>query len=229
MPQQWSAPAQPVVNRADNTNPRGTPDRSAALVQYRRRAGLYDLELAPFEPIRRRAIDQLGLQPGETVLDVGCGTGLSLPLLASKVGASGRIVGIEQSPEMMALARQRAGRMGCGNVELICSPVEEAELPMAAEAALLHFTHDILRRPEAVDALVGHLRPGARLIAAGLKWAQPWASPANLFVWSAALRSVTSIEGLDAPWSLLAERSRDLNVETMLLGGVYIARMEIAG
>ena len=68
---------------------RRLPDRSAALAQYRRRAGVYDQELAPFEPIRTEAIECLQLHQGQTVLDVGCGTGLSFELLHSRVGRHG--------------------------------------------------------------------------------------------------------------------------------------------
>ncbi len=210
------------------TDPHRAPDRAAAIAQYRRRAAIYDLELAPFEPIRRLAVGALGLRPGDTVLDVGCGTGLSFALLQAQIGTKGRIVGIEQSPDMMARARQRVARAGWRNVDLVCAPVEEAELAAAADAALLHFTHDILRRPEAVDSVVGGLRPGARVVAAGLKWADAWAWPANVFVWSAALHSVSSLEGLDAPWSRLAARVEHLSVQTLLLGGVYIARGDAA-
>ena len=59
---------------------------AAALAQYRRRASVYDAELAWFEPMRRAAIARLPLQRGDTVLDIGCGTGLSLPLLLQAVG-----------------------------------------------------------------------------------------------------------------------------------------------
>ncbi len=212
------------------TNSRRSPDRSAALAQYRRRARLYDLELAPFEPFRRRAIVELDLQPGDTVLDIGCGTGLSFTLLETAIGAQGRIVGIDQSPDMLALAGQRVDRMKWHNVTLVCSPVEEAQMPPNADAALFHFTHDILRRPEAVGAVVAHLRPGARVVAVGLKWADPWGPlvwPTNLLVWSAALYSVTSIEGLEAPWSHLAAQVAGLDVQTALMGSVYIARGEL--
>jgi len=201
------------------------PDRETALEQYRRRAGVYDLELAFFEPIRRRAIASLGLRPGEVVLDVGCGTGLSLALLRQGVGPRGRVVGIEQSPEMLEQARRRVTRARWSRVTLIRSPVETADIPVRADAALFHFTHDILRRPESIANVLGRLKPGGRVVASGLKWAAPgltWA--VNLLVLPAALRSVTSLDGMDQPWRLLQEQLGQMSVETMLLGGAYIAR-----
>jgi SAM-dependent methyltransferase len=212
---------------------RPTPDRDAALAQYRDRAGRYDLELAAFEPVRRRAIGQLGLTPGQTVLDVGCGTGLSFGRLREAVGEQGRIVGIEQCPEMLVGARARIARHGWANVTLEAVPTEEAAAtgPLA-DAALFHFTHDILRRPEAIDRMLARLRPGATVVAAGLKWVDPWtpwAWPANLFVWSAALYSVTSLDGLEAPWSLLASRVERLQVEPALCGAAYVAQARVPG
>src|SRR3954447_23409237 len=76
------------------------PDRQAALAQYRRRAPLYDVELLAFEPVRRQAIERLALAPGEPVVDVGAGTGLSLPALVEAVGANGRVIAVEPCPEM---------------------------------------------------------------------------------------------------------------------------------
>ncbi len=82
----------------------------------------------------------------------------------------------------------------------------------------------VLRRPAALDRVLQHLRSGARLVACGLKWGPPWAVPINLFVWGAALRSVSCLRGLDRPWSLLAERVHGLEVEEMSLGAVFLAR-----
>jgi len=141
------------------------PDRQAALEQYRRRAAVYDLELALFEPLRRAAVARLALQRGETVLDCGCGTGLSLPLLRAAVGAPGRVVGIEQSPEMLAQARRldpagvelrRAGReftgIAAGSVDLI----------------LCAFTFDNIpgweRKVALFTAMRAALRPWGRII-----------------------------------------------------------------
>jgi SAM-dependent methyltransferase len=202
---------------------KGWPDHDRALAQYRGRAGVYDAELAVFEPLRHEAIGRLHLQPGERVLDVGCGTGLSFALLSAAVGPRGQIVGIEQSPDMLAQARERAAQQGMAHITLVEAPAASARITGQADAAVFHFTHDILRQPEAIAHVLQHLKPGARVVATGLKWAAPWAWPVNLAVLGAALYSVTAMEGLAEPWSGLAAQLGELDVNTTWLGGVYIA------
>ncbi len=199
------------------------PNRYTALRQYRSRARIYDLELALFEPVRQRAINLLRLKNGDRVLDVGCGTGLSFTALEGLVGPEGSIVGIEQSPEMLERARARAAENGWKNVALISASVEEAALPLAADAALFHFTHDIMRTPNALANVCRHLKRGGRIVAAGLKWAPIWAMPLNIVVWNAAMRSTSTREGLARPWSHLEPLVSQLEVEQMLGGTVYIA------
>ena len=202
---------------------RARPDRAAALEQYRRRADVYDLELRLFEPIRRRAIALLELKPGQRVLDVGCGTGLSFAGLRRGVGPSGRIVGIEQSPDMIAKARRRVAQNEWGNATLVTAPVADAAIRGRADAALFHFTHDILRDRRAIANVLRHLKPGARVVACGLKWSRPWAVAVNLAVLAAARRSVTTLEGLREPWSHLAGRLDDLRIESAMADAVFVA------
>ncbi len=197
--------------------------RPAALAQYRRRAAHYDAELALFEPLRTQAVALLALTPGQRVLDVGCGTGLSFELLEREVGARGAIVGIEQSPEMLQLAGERVARHGWSNVTLLTAPAEEAQVHGRLDAALFHFTHDVLRSPAALDNVLRHLRPGARVVTVGLQWAPPWAWTVNCFVAGAALYSISSFEGLARPWDLLAARLQQFQQHTVLLGGIYVA------
>lgn len=197
--------------------------RSAALEQYRARANFYDFELALLEPMRVQAIASLDLRPGETVLDIGCGTGLSFEALHAGVGARGRIVGVEQCPEMLEQARQRVARHGWKNLSLLCAPAESAKLSAKADAALFHFTHDILRQPEAIANVLRHLKPGARVVASGLKWVEPWGWPLNFFVLAAALHSMTTLEGLAQPWDRIAAQLNGLKLQATLGGGGYIA------
>ncbi|MEU6228051.1 methyltransferase domain-containing protein [Streptomyces sp. NPDC047042] len=56
---------------------------------------------------KRQLLDLLDLRPGHTVLDVGCGPGTDLPALAERVGATGRVIGVDQDPAMLATARER--------------------------------------------------------------------------------------------------------------------------
>ncbi|MDE2370530.1 MAG: class I SAM-dependent methyltransferase [Burkholderiales bacterium] len=205
-----------------------SPNRRAALDRYRQRAAIYDWELAAFEPLRRAAVERLQLAPGDRVLDLGCGTGLSLAALHAGSGDAGQVVGVEQCPEMIEIAHER---VRCGHwrgVRLICAPVEAAELAGPADAALFHFTHDILQCAAALDNVLRHLRPGARIVATGLKWAPPgplWAL-VNGFVLPAALYSVTSLASLDRPWALLEQRLGPMAVEDSLCGGGFIASAE---
>jgi SAM-dependent methyltransferase len=203
-------------------------DPRAALAQYRRRAPLYDLELAPFEPVRRRAVERLALRPGDAVIDAGCGTGLSFALLRQAVGPTGRVIGIEQCPEMVERARRRIRDHGWSNVALVQAPAQDARLGLQADAVLLMFTHDVLRRPAAVSNLIAQLRPGAHVSAAGLQWAGWAGGGLNLFVLGAALHSVSSLEGLARPWSRLEPVTHAQCVESMLAGCVFVFSAALA-
>jgi ubiquinone/menaquinone biosynthesis C-methylase UbiE len=199
------------------------PDRDAALRQYRDRAPIYDLELRVFEPIRRRAINRLWLRRGSTVIDVACGTGLSFEALRKQVGYKGHVIGIDQSAEMLARARERVEHNGWNNFTLIHSPIESAAIDATADAALFHFTHDVMRTRDAVRNVLRNVRPGGRVVASGLKWAPAWAMPVNVAVFYAAMRSVTTFEGLARPWNHLESILSGFKLETRQAGGVYIA------
>ena len=196
-------------------------NKAWALEQYRRRAKVYDSELRLFEPIRRMSIDRLQLVVGATVLDVGCGTGLSFQQLEQIVGPTGCIVGIEQCPEMLKIAQQRVDAAGWKNIVLLNSQADGAAVPRMAEAMLFHFTHDILQQPAALAHLFQFLKPKSRVVAAGLNWSAPWDWISNTYVLMAALYSTSSMEGLSQPWMHLGARMGDLEIAQM--GAFFIA------
>jgi ubiquinone/menaquinone biosynthesis C-methylase UbiE len=213
------APIMPGVSSA--TAPE--PDRAEAIEQYRSRVPVYDLEIALAEPIRRRAIARLSLKAGETVLDLGCGTGLSFPHLENYVGPEGAIIGVEQSPDMIAKARARAEQNGWTNVTFVNAPAEEAHIPHPADAAVFHFTHDLMQTPAALDNVFRSLKPSARVVATGLKWARWWSPGVNLFVRIAAMRSTTTMAGLDEPWRYLEPYLTGMVIEAAPGGATYLA------
>lgn len=200
----------------------------SANAKYRKHAGGYDATTGRTRRIRRRTIELLRLGAGDTVVDVGCGTGLSFAQLEEGIGERGRLIGVEQSPDMLAIARRRVAACGWSNVTLIESPAEEAAIPGPVDAVLFHFAHDILRSSAALDNVLARARPGARVAAAGMQYLPWWLLPANLIILAKARPYVASLEGLGQPWSLLGPRLDAVHTETALLGSCFIAHGRIA-
>jgi SAM-dependent methyltransferase len=198
------------------------PDRAQALRQYQRRAAGYDRGFSSraVARVRRRAVERLELTRGAVVLDVACGTGVNFAAVQRAVGPGGRLIGVDLSPEMLDVARARVETVGWRNVELLQSAIEEADLP-AADAALFSYTHDVLRSPEAVQRVVDAVRPGNRVVAAGLK-AMPWGGPVNAVLRRIARGYVTTFDGFDEPWDRLAAGLSGVRVEAMVLGSAYV-------
>ena len=88
-------------------------DINAVKAAYRRYAPAYDFSFGPIlEQGRKKAVTRMNCRPGETVLEVGVGTGLSLPLYNKTV----RVVGIDISPEMLERAAALKERHSLDNV-----------------------------------------------------------------------------------------------------------------
>jgi acyl dehydratase/ubiquinone/menaquinone biosynthesis C-methylase UbiE len=194
--------------------------RTATL--YRRLAPSYDLSTAWLEPYRRRAVSKLRLRPGDVVLDVGCGTGMSFEPIQAAIGPEGRLVGIEPCPEMLASARARVEEAGWANVTLLEACAEEAAVPEPVDAVLFAFTHDVVQSPRALANILGQVRPGGRLAAAGPKWTTV-APHLNPLVWQVASQFVTTFEGFRRPWAELQRVVPGLWVEEAYFGCVYLA------
>ncbi|HEX3307506.1 MAG TPA: methyltransferase domain-containing protein, partial [Streptosporangiaceae bacterium] len=100
--------------------------REHLIETYRKKAKHYDITSrlypAPCYPQRTqrlRAVHALGLRPGDTVVDIACGTGLNFPLLEKVIGPGGRIVGVDLTDAMLARAQDRIKANGWSNVSLV--------------------------------------------------------------------------------------------------------------
>lgn len=200
----------------------GTPGLADTLARYREHADGYDASAQRTMWIRTRTIDKLALQPGERVLDIACGTGLSLDPLRRAVGRHGEVVGIEVSPEMIDIARARVADAGWDNVALIESAIESATIPGHFDAVLFHFTHDVVRSPLAVARVFAALQPGARVALAGMKYAARWMVPVNMIVRAKARPYMTTFDGLAIPWDQVLPYLERFEWQSVLFGTGYI-------
>jgi arsenite methyltransferase len=106
-----------------------------------------------------------GLRPGETVVDLGSGGGLDCFLAARQVGESGKVIGIDMTPEMLDRARAAALKIGVDNVEfrhgfLEDLPVEDATVDVVISNCVINLSPD---KPQVLREVFRVLKPGGRL------------------------------------------------------------------
>jgi ubiquinone/menaquinone biosynthesis C-methylase UbiE len=199
-------------------------DLGRAVAHYRELAPRYDHYTRRINSIREKAIAALQLRPGDTVLDAGCGTGWCLDRLAAAVGDSGRVIGFDPSPHMLAIARQSCARRGLASrVQLIDATAQEVRLPMPVDAILFSYTHDVIRSPEALRNLFRQARPGARVAATSTKLYARWLFPLNWYLRASHRAYITNFESFDAPWSLIESMLDDFRVDTGPFTQHYVA------
>jgi ubiquinone/menaquinone biosynthesis C-methylase UbiE len=113
---------------------------------YRQRADWYDrstllLYLAGFRhwAYRKRAIESFALNDGDTVVDLGCGTGLSFSLLRAQVGPSGRVIGVDLTDAMLEQAQARIAAHGWSNIQLVKSDMTDYVFPQDIDGIISTF------------------------------------------------------------------------------------------
>ncbi len=106
------------------------------------------------------------LQPGETVLDVGSGAGIDTFLAANKVGPTGRVIGLDMTPEMIDRARANQRILGLTNVEFRQGQMENIPLDDASVDAVI--SNGVINlsteKGQTFQELHRVLKPGGRLV-----------------------------------------------------------------
>ena len=142
------------------------------------------------EPFERRAqasgLELLRIQPGEGVLEVGCGAGGALVALARAVGHVGRIVGLDLSPRMIRLAAARLRRAGLADrAKLVVADASAIPFVDASfDAAFMSFALELFDTPEIPLVLAECrrvLRQGGRIGVVSLSRAAPVRWPTRLY------------------------------------------------
>ena len=151
------------------------PDRGFHFHTGRRLAALLGYDEAAVDAVPAESRDSFAgtgnpflpgpLQPGEHVVDVGCGAGFDTMIAARQVGPEGRVIGIDMTPAMLARARAGAAAAGLANVELRegfaeALPVPDAWADVVISNGVLNLMPD---KPAALTEMARVLKPGGRL------------------------------------------------------------------
>ena len=202
---------------------------------YRKRAKNYDFTVQLYnilgfriESYRALAINSLRLKPGDTVVDIACGTGANFPMLQEKVGQNGKIIGVDFTDAMLAKARGRVENARWGNVELVQRDVASYEFPARVNGVMSTFA--IIYVPEFDDVIRKGSRAlvaGGRLVALDFRLPNGWIShlaPFAIFdTWPWGLSKEMASRH---PWESIAKYLKPMRVAERYGGFVFIAAGE---
>ncbi|MEL6893036.1 MAG: class I SAM-dependent methyltransferase [Actinomycetota bacterium] len=206
----------------------GVLDSDGARRLYDRIAARYDLATAPFRLLRgrrlaERAIDELHLEAGDTVVDLGTGTGWNLPRLADRVGPTGTVIGVDISPRMLDQARERIGDRR--NIELVEADIASYEPDRDTAAVISTFAIEMRPDYEAIiERLATSIRPGGRIAVTGLRHADRW--PGWLAdAGSRAMRffGVNDSYRSHRPWEAIERHTTNVTYTDSHAGVIYLA------
>lgn len=186
---------------------------------------LFDRVLFLPRDLRRRAVDYLGLSRGDSVLEIGCGTGNSFPHLHRAVGPAGNIYGVDISPGMLCKAQARCDANRWRNIAVAECDAADYVAPAPLDGVLFSLSYNTMPHHRTVLRRAwDQLRPGGRLVIMDAKL--PSGSAAKLLLpFSLWLMKRTMLGNpLIQPWKELAAIAESFDMSERLFSSYYICR-----
>lgn len=199
---------------------------------YRRRAGNYDFAANLYYLIgfreakyRKLAVAALKLRPGDTVVELGCGTGLDFTYLLDAVGKAGRVIGVDLTDAMLNQARRRVAQHGWRNVSLFQADAADYVFPQGIAGVLSTFALTLVPAFDQVIARAAQvLAPAGRLVVLDFKQPRQWPLwVVKLGVWLTRPFGVTLDLAQRKPWLAMRGVFPELRMQEYFGGFVYIA------
>lgn len=210
--------------------------RDAVKDIYDRNARFYDLAVwgyylvgMPVGKWRRMGVDALKLHAGDTVVEVGCGTGLNFELLQNAIGPNGKIIGVDISDEMLDRASTLVREKGWKNVVLIRCSASEFEFPegIGGVIAMGVLTYE----PEferVVERGAKALSSGGRWVVLDYKMPSGWQRIlAPLFVALGSSFGVSRALMERHVWKAIERHLKNIEMRELYGGFVYIVSGEV--
>lgn len=198
---------------------------------YRKRAGWYDFSANTYYLIgfrefayRQMAVQELHFDPGDTVVEIGCGTGLNFELLLHQIGPQGHIVGVDLTPEMLAKASERVARNNWSNVSLIQSDAAAFEFPRPVDGVISTFALTLVPEYDRViQNAAAALSNGKRLVILDFKMPDAWPMwLIKLLVILTRPYGVTLDLGDRHLWESVDRYLKTVVFKELYFGGVYL-------
>ncbi len=118
--------------------------------------------------LRQATLDLASIQPGERILEVGCGTGTLSIAARAKAGPQSQVTGIDIAPDMVETARRKAAKAGLnvqfqvGRIEAI--PFPGGQFDLVLSSLMLHHIHGDAAKQQGLSEVFRVLKPGGRLL-----------------------------------------------------------------
>ena len=179
-----------------------------------------------FPPARRRAVAALNVKAGDTVLEIGAGTGRNLSYLVDAVGPTGAVIAVDASEGMLAEARKLIERHGWSNVQLLRQDAAQLQLDRPdVDAVLFSLSYSVIPEPGLSLARAWKLlRPLSRLVVMDMGLTDP-KHRRVLGLIARLLEKLAPGDPYSRPWDDLAHYG-PVATEHFLLGLYYICIIE---